>query len=95
MISPLVKNACGELVDKRADAVLGYNRCAAFADQLINAVIDLLIKMIRSAAKNDNGFIVFFSFLKILQALVMDFLHVVMIFVIGLIGSVFDIVKGD
>ena len=39
MICPLVENCCGKLLNKGADAVFCDNGCAAFADELVDAVI--------------------------------------------------------
>ena len=91
MICPLIENGRREFLDKRAQSVLRYNGCAAFADEIVNAVIDLFIDVIRSAAKNDNGSVFSLCFLHEFKTLEVDLLHEGEIFVISLVRSLFDI----
>ena len=60
MIRPLVAHACAEFLRKRAEAVFGDDRCAEVAQELINAMADLGVDVIGSAAQNDDGLMLLF-----------------------------------
>ena len=95
MIRPLVAHACAEFLRKRAEAVFGDDRCAEVAQELINAMADLRVDVIGSAAQNDDGLMLLFCRSKVFLRLLLHGAVIRFIFGVSGIGSFCDLLFGE
>ena len=91
MVGPLVQHGGGEFLHPVADGILRDHHGPAFADQLVDAVVDFPVQVIGPPGKNDHGKVLFLGKGQKLPALLADPLHVCLVFPIGRIGSRFDL----
>ena len=89
MIRPLIEHADGLLGHQVREGVFCDDCCAKTGDQLVDAMVDLWINMIRTADEHDDAPPLFTGFFNHLCALVADIRHIGVIRIIGCAAGFF------